>query len=136
MAEETEGRKLKRKKYEQILGISPSLLAEARSAGVDERTIESYVAEQNKLISDVINRSGIMSAVYASNLDQRRIPQIKRAEVKTEIAKQPELQAIKQKRKSLVELEAKTLSKKTGRRALLTSPAGGSGFFGGYFNER
>lgn len=136
MAEETEGRKLKRKKYEQILGISPSLLAEARSAGVDERTIESYVAEQNKLISDVINRSGIMSAVYASNLDQRRIPQIKRAEVKTEIAKQPELQAIKQRRKSLVELEAKTLSKKTGRRALLTSPAGGSGFFGGYFNER
>tara|TARA_R110000796_G_C14213072_1_gene393535 strand:+ start:41 stop:451 length:411 start_codon:yes stop_codon:yes gene_type:complete len=136
MAEETEGRKLKRKKYEQILGISPSLLAEARSSGVDERTIESYVAEQNKLISDVINRSGIMSVVYASNLDQRRIPQIKRAEVKTEIAKQPELQAIKQRRKSLVELEAKTLTKKTGRRALLTSPAGGSGFFGGYFNER
>ena len=136
MAEETPGRKLKRKKYEQILGISPSLLDEARSAGVDERTIKSYVAEQNKLINDVIGRSGIMSAVYASNLDERRIPQIKRAEVKTEIKKQPELQAIKQRRKSLVELEAKTLTKKTGRRALLTSSAGGSGFFGGYFNDK
>lgn len=56
--------------------------------------------------------------------------------VTTEVQVQPALQEIKRKRQSLVEMEAKALTRKTGRRALLTSPPGGGGFFGGYFNGR
>lgn len=56
--------------------------------------------------------------------------------VTTEVQAQPALQEIKRKRQSLVEMEAKALTRKTGRRALLTSPPGGGGFFGGYFNGR
>ena len=57
--------------------------------------------------------------------------------IDTEIKAQPALQEIKRKRQSLVEMEAKALTRKTGRRALLTSaPGGGSGFYGGYFNGK
>ena len=57
--------------------------------------------------------------------------------IDTEIKAQPALQEIRRKRQSLVEMEAKALTRKTGRRALLTSaPGGGSGFYGGYFNGK
>lgn len=74
----------------------------------------------------------------AAQLETTRQQQaVTKKKVSTEIAAQPALQVIKQKRKSLVEMEAKALTRKTGRRALLTSaPGGGSGFYGGYFNGK
>jgi len=125
-----------RERAEYRLGIRPEQIAEAKASGVDQRTIDSYIAKQTKQVDDVMRTSGFFRAMHIHGLEERRIPQLARAALDTEIKKQPELQAIKQRRKSLVELEAKTLTKKTGRRALLTSPAGGSGFYGGYFNGK
>jgi hypothetical protein len=125
-----------RAKAEYVLGIRPEQISEALASGVDQRSIDSYVAEQTKRVDDVMNTSGLMRAFHIDQLVERRIPELARASLDTEIKKQPGLQAIKQKRKSLIGLEAKTLTKKTGRRALLTSPAGGSGFYGGYFNGK
>lgn len=133
MAKESPGKKKKRAVYEKVLGISPELLSEARSAGVDERTIQSYVSKQNKLIDDVIGRSGLFSMAYAASLTEQRIPQDRRAEVKKEIAIQPELQAIREKRKSAVEERVAAMTRKRGKASLISSPAGGAGFFQRYF---
>ena len=126
-----------RESAEYTLGIRPEQIAEAKASGVDQRTIDSYVAEQTKLVDRVMRKSGFFRGAYIASLAISRIPQLARASLDTEIKKQPELQAIKQRRKSLVEMEAKALTRKTGRRALLTSaPGGGSGFYGGYFNGK
>ena len=46
---------------------------------------------------------------------------------------QKTLQPIRQRRRRAAEQQASLLRRTTGRRALLVSPAGGAGFFGGYF---
>ena len=133
MPRETLGRQKKRSQYEKMLGVSPELISEARSAGVDERTIQSYVSKQNKLIDDVIGRSGVFSAVYAANLMERRIPQDKRAAVKSEIEKQPMLEKIRRRKKEEVEQAVIGMTRKRGKASLLSSQAGGAGFFQRYF---
>ena len=132
-------------------------------AGSDPRTIRSLTmrsmfqraedelgTRQAKLGDKYVYRSltGAILGGFNSQLGKEQLASEKRGEdagirqqaiakqVQTEIEAQPSLQGIKQKRKSLVELEAKAMARKTGRRALLTSAPGGGGFFGGYFNGR
>lgn len=84
--------------------------------------------------TDYVQQFKESQAAQAEAIGQQQAATEKK--VSTEIAAQPALQAIKQKRKSLVEMEAAALTRKTGRRALLTSAPGGGGFFGGYFNGK
>ena len=53
--------------------------------------------------------------------------------ISSEIATQKELAPIRQRRQSMLEQQVKAMRRQTGRRALLSSPTGGAGFFGGYF---
>lgn len=53
--------------------------------------------------------------------------------VETEIKTQQSLAPIRQRRKQQAQQQAKSLRRTTGRQALLASPRGGAGFFGGYF---
>lgn len=53
--------------------------------------------------------------------------------ISSEIAVQKELAPIRQRRQSMLEQQVKAMRRQTGRRALLSSPTGGAGFFGGYF---
>lgn len=52
---------------------------------------------------------------------------------KSEIKAQETLAPIRERRRRRAEQEASLLRRQTGRRALLSSPAGGAGFFTGYF---
>lgn len=53
--------------------------------------------------------------------------------ISTEIKLQDTLAPIRARRRRAAEQEASLLRRQTGRRALLASPTGGAGFFGGYF---
>jgi len=53
--------------------------------------------------------------------------------IKSEIRTQEQLAPIRQRRQSMLEQQVKAMRRQTGRRALLSSPTGGAGFFGGYF---
>jgi len=132
------------KKYKSELAkVGQPELAKAIAAGSDPRSVEAL---KKSLISAYttpkIRRVGGKAQHISGKIKARE----KAVAEQTQEAKniligdadvQPELQAIKQKRKSLVEMEAKALTRKTGRRALLTSaPGGGSGFYGGYFNGK
>ena len=53
--------------------------------------------------------------------------------IESEIKTQQTLAPIRERRRRRAEQEASLLRRQTGRRALLSSPAGGAGFFTGYF---
>lgn len=56
-----------------------------------------------------------------------------KAKIESEVKVQQQLAPIRQRRRRAVERQASLLNRRTGRRALMSSPAGGAGFFGGYF---
>ena len=140
--------KARQQNFINTYSIPEAVYQDAEKAGVDPRTIEAYrkqaavtLAEANT-VRKKASKPGMVGSLYTQKLkDLASTVGAQAAElskkVKTDAEQQPALQKIKQKRKSLVEMEAKALTRKTGRRALLTStPGGGSGFYGGYFNGK
>ena len=132
------------KKYKSELAkVGQPELTKAIAAGSDPRSVEAL---KTSLVSAYktpeISRVGGKAQHISGKIKARE----KAVAEQTQEAKniligdadvQPGIQQIRQKRKSLVQMEAKALTRKTGRRALLTSaPGGGSGFYGGYFNGK
>lgn len=125
----------------------------ARDAGVDPRTIEYYEtarkeasAAQRRYEATLRKKKrGIAGAFRrlggGGTIEKYRdLAQKARLEVEdlrkgllSDIAKQGELQAIRRKRKSAVEETIAGMTRKRGKASLLSSPAGGAGFFERYF---
>lgn len=132
------------KKYKSELAkIGQPELEKAIAAGSDPRSVESLKEDLlSAYTTPQIKRTGGKAQHISAKVKARE----KAVAEQTQKAKstligdadvQPGIQKIRQKRKSLVQMEAKALTRKTGRRALLTSaPGGGSGFYGGYFNGK
>jgi hypothetical protein len=132
------------KKYKSELAkVGQPELAKAIAAGSDPRSVESL--KENLLsayTTPAVSRVGGKAQHISGKVKARE----KAVAEQTQKAKniligdadeQPDIQQLRQKRKSLIEMEAKALTRKTGRRALLTSaPGGGSGFYGGYFDGK
>ena len=132
------------KRYQSELAkVGQPELAKAVAAGSDPRSVEAL---KTSLISayttPAVSRVGGKAQHISGKIKARE----KAVAEQTQEAKniligdadeQPDIQQLRQKRKSLIEMEAKALTRKTGRRALLTSaPGGGSGFYGGYFDVK
>lgn len=133
--------------FTNTYSIPEAVYQDAAKAGVDPRTIEAYKKQAAVTLAEArdvqgkASKPGMVGAVYKKRLEELASTVGAQAaelgkKVTTDIEQQPALQEIKRKRQSLVEMEAKALTRKTGRRALLTSAPGGVGFFGGYFNGR
>ena len=131
----------------------PSLIEEARSAGVDPRTI-SYFESATKAAekAEVRYRStlkkkkrGLMGKLRSiggggsiekyRDLAQKANLEVEdlKGRLRSDIEKQGELQAIKRKRKTTVEERVAAMTRKRGKASLISSPAGGAGFFQRYF---
>jgi len=121
--------------FESIQTASPQQtealqnIVKAKEAGADPRQFQTPVndigmtAEQAALVGSV-NVAGGRVTFLTKDLQER---------LRTEAAIQPELRQIRERRAQAAKEQAKVLSRQTGRRALLASPGGGRGFFGGYF---
>ena len=124
--------------------IPETMFAEAAAAGVDQRTIESLRKQSDKARAEALKiRSmsgapGFVGAMYSSRLRNigetvGSVASQLQKQVTTETDVQPILQEVRRLRESAAKQEASLLRRQTGRRALLSSTAGGAGFFGGYF---
>lgn len=104
-------------------------IVKAKEAGADPRQFRTSLdqmgttAEQAALVGTIdVNRGQV--TFLNKDLQER---------LRTEAAIQPELRQVRERRAQAAKEQAKVLSRQTGRRALLASPGGGRGFFGGYF---
>jgi hypothetical protein len=140
-------RKAAQQNFTNTYSIPEAVYQDAEKAGVDPRTIEAYKKQaavtlaEARAVQGKASKPGAVGSLYKKRLEDLASTVGAQAaelskKVKTDTEQQPVLQEVKQKRKSLVQAEAKALTRKTGRRALLTSPGGGSGFYGGYFNGK
>ena len=140
-------RKAAQQNFTNTYSIPEAVYQDAAKAGVDPRTIEAYKKQavvtlaEARAVQEKASKPGAVGSLYTQKLkDLASTVGVQAAElskkVKTDTEQQPVLQEVKQKRKTLVQMEAKALTRNTGRRALLTSPGGGSGFYGGYFNGK
>lgn len=123
----------------ELAKIGQPELAAAIAAGADPRTVEAL---KTSLISAYttpqVRRYG-GKAQYREAAKKRREEAVRK---QTEAAKnvlrsetkiQPALKEIRRLRQNVAQRGASLLRRNTGNRALLSSPTGGSGFFGGYF---
>lgn len=137
--------KTMRKRREFLEGV--------RAAGVDPRTIEYYETARKKASAAQIRyqstlrkkKRGLGGALRklgggGSIEKYRDLAQKARLEVEdlkkgllSEVKKQGELQEIRRKRKSAVEETVAGMTRKRGKASLLSSTAGGAGFFQRYF---
>jgi len=67
-----------------------------------------------------------------AELMQKEIVEPAREAIETEKKVLPQIQKIRERRDVVAQKEASLLRRTTGRRAMLVSPQGGRGFFGGY----
>lgn len=131
----------------------PSLLDEARSAGVDPRTISYFesatkaaekaearyrntLKKKKRGLGGALRRIGGGGSIEKyRDLAQKAKLEVEdlKGRLRSDIEKQGELQAIKRKRKSTVEERVAGMTRKRGKASLLSSPAGGAGFFERYF---
>jgi hypothetical protein len=117
----------------ELAKIGQPEIAEAVAAGADPRTIEALTS---KLVSAYTNpqmkQTRTMTAAKreAAVAEQTRPTKEKLA---SEAKIQPTLKEIRRLRQDVAQRGASLLRRNTGSRALLSSPTGGSGFFGGYF---
>lgn len=144
--------------FQSVNKKKPSLLDEARGAGVDPRTI-SYFESATKAAQKAEARyrrtlkkkkSGLGGAFrklgagvrldggsiekYRDLAEKARLEvEDLKGRLRSDIKKQGELQAIKRKRKSTVEERVAGMTRKRGKASLISSPAGGAGFFQRYF---
>jgi hypothetical protein len=128
----------------QKYSVPESMFAEAATAGADPRTIEALRKESDKAreealkIRSMSGAPGFVGAMYSSRLRNigatvGSVASQLQKQVSTEASVQPELQQIRRRRQTAAKQQASMLRRQTGRRALLSSPTGGAGFFGGYF---
>ena len=130
-----------------------TFLREARAAGVDPRTIEHYETARKKAFDAQMRyqstlrkkKRGIGGAFRklsggGSIEKYRDLAQKARLEIEeakkgllSDVKKQGELQAIRRKRKTTVEDGIAAMTRKRGKASLISSPAGGAGFFQRYF---
>jgi hypothetical protein len=130
-----------------------SFLRDVRAAGVDPRTIEYYETARKEASAAQMRyqstlrkkKRGIGGAFRklgggGSIEKYRDLAQKARLEVEdlkkgllSDVKKQGELQAIRRKRKSTVEETIAGMTRKRGKASLISSPAGGAGFFQRYF---
>lgn len=144
------------KKGATMFDLTAEQISEAKAAGVDPRTIDAMRIETLKQADEyfkIKEKARSPGAVGSSNtqklkeIREKGVAGAKRvsmdielaasdlaAKVKSDIAKQPELQAIRERRKKAVTEVAKKLtpSSRSGVGALL-SDRGGQGFFTRYF---
>lgn len=131
----------------------PSLLDEARGAGVDPRTISYFesatkaakqaearykrtLKKKKKGLGGALRRIGGGGSIEKyRDLAQKAKLEVEdlKGRLRSDIEKQGELQAIKRKRKSTVEERVAAMTRKRGKASLISSPAGGAGFFQRYF---
>lgn len=128
----------------QKYSVPESMFAEAAAAGVDPRTIESLRKQSDKARKDALyirSRSrapGMVGAMYGSKLKNigstvGLIAEDLRGQLKSDVQKQPEFQEIRRRREKAVEQTAIGMTRKRGKASLLSSQAGGAGFFQRYF---
>ena len=128
----------------QKYSVPESMFAEAATAGVDPRTIEALRKQSDKAREEALEirrksgAPGFVGAVYSGRLRNigetvGSVASQLQKQVTTETDVQPVLQQVRRRRESAAKQQASLLRRQTGRRALLASPTGGSGFFGGYF---
>ena len=130
-----------------------AFLKEARAAGVDPRTIEHYETARKKAFDAQMRYSstlrkkkrGLGGALRklggGGSIEKYRDPaqeaRLRVEEAKkgllSDVKKQGELQTIRRKRKTSVEEGIAAMSRKRGKASLISSPAGGAGFFQRYF---
>lgn len=67
-----------------------------------------------------------------AELMQKEVVEPAREAIETEKKVLPQIQKIRERRDVVAQKEASLLRRTTGRRAMLVSPQGGRGFFGGY----
>jgi hypothetical protein len=130
-----------------------SFLRDVRAAGVDPRTIEYYetarkeasaarMRYESKLRKKKRGIGGSLRKLGGGGSIEkyRDLAQKARLEVEdlkkgllSDVKKQGELQAIRRKRKTAVEEGIAAMTRKRGKASLISSPAGGAGFFQRYF---
>lgn len=124
--------------------VPESMFAEAAAAGVDPRTIESLRKQSDKARADALkirSRSrgpGAVGSFYSSKLKNigstvGLIAEDLRGQLKSDVQKQPEFQEIRRRREKAVEQATVGMTRKRGKASLLSSQAGGAGFFQRYF---
>jgi hypothetical protein len=123
----------------QLAKIGQPELAEAVAAGSDPRTVEAL---KTSLISAYttpqVRRQG-GKAQYRENARKRREKEVAKkvgeakAILSSDVAKQPELKQIRRRREKAVEQATVGMTRKRGKASLLSSQAGGAGFFQRYF---
>lgn len=124
--------------------IPETMFAEAAAAGVDPRTIESLRKQSEKAREDALEirrragGPGMVGAMYSSKLKNLGntiglIAADLQGQLKSDVQKQPEFQEIRRRRQKQVEQATVGMTRKRGKASLLSSPAGGAGFFERYF---
>lgn len=123
----------------ELAKIGQPELTEAIAAGSDPRTVEALKTSLiDAYTTPQVRRQG-GKAQHREILRKRREEAVKKQTeaakgvLKSEVKIQPALQQVRRRREVATEQQASMLRRQTGRRALLSSPTGGSGFFGGYF---
>lgn len=128
----------------QKYSIPESSFAEAAATGVDPRTIESLRKQSDKArdealkIRSMSGAPGMAGAVYSSRLGNigntvGLLAADLRGQLKSDVQKQPEFQEIRRRREKAVEQATVGMTRKRGKASLLSSQAGGAGFFQRYF---
>jgi len=124
--------------------IPETMFAEAAAAGVDPRTIESFRKQSEKAKKDALeirSKSGMPGAVGAFNQGKLKnigntiglITADLRAQLKSDVQKQPEFQEIRRRREGAIKQATVGMTRKRGKASLLSGEAGGAGFFQRYF---
>lgn len=128
----------------QQYSVPETMFAEAAAAGVDPRTIESLRKQSDKAKADALGirkksrRPGAVGSYYSSKLKGLGntvglLVSDLRGQLKSDVQKQPEFQEIRRGREKAVEQATLGMTRKRGKASLLSSQAGGAGFFQRYF---
>ena len=143
---------------EAKLSSYDELVKEAQGAGVDPRSVEYFqglqqtAVERQKAytrtlkkkksgIGGFVRKVGGALGIGGSSIEKYRTLALEaqlavkdaEAGLRSDITKQIELQKVRRAKKSAVQEQVAGSLFKRGKTALLSSPAGGSGFFTGYF---
>lgn len=139
-ATEAETKSFFTKSYqEELAKIGQPQITEAIAAGADPRTINKLTESLvSAYVSPEIKRTrggGQTEAAVKRKLEAAVSEQTQpiKGMLESEAALQPSIQEMRRKRDASLPQQVSLLRRTTGRRALLSSPAGGAGFFSGYF---
>jgi hypothetical protein len=121
-------------KKRQQLGTGASLLQSAVQAGVDPRTVEYFRAETEKNVDKVVSGTSLGRLMIFADLMNKGVGKDLQKRLESEMGKVSTMKAIRQRREDQTKETVAKMSRKRGKVSLLSSPAGGAGFFGRYFS--